>query len=88
MKGENDDLILSLAIGTWLYDASSDYSKDSDKLNQAMLSAMGIKSKQFNGASNDVLSNKHQQETNRDRVLRGYSRPMGIPPEFAWVYKN
>lgn len=88
MKGENDDLIMSLAIGTWLYDASTDYGKDSDKLNQAMLTAMGFKNKQFNGASNDVVSNKHHQEANRDRVLRGYSKPMGLPPEFMWLIKS
>jgi len=88
MKGEHDDLILSLAIGTWLYDASSDYGKDSDKLNNAMLAAMGFKNKQFNGASNDVISNKHHQEISRDRALRGHARPLGLPPEFAWVYKN
>ena len=39
MKGHNDDLVMSLAIGTWLYDASSDYSKDSKAVNSAMLSA-------------------------------------------------
>jgi len=88
MKGENDDLIMSLAIGTWMYDASTDYNKDGDKLNQAMLTAMGFKKKEFNGASNDVILNKHQQEANRDRALRGYSKPMSLPPEFMWLIKN
>lgn len=88
MKGENDDLIMSLAIGTWMYDASTDYNKDGDKLNQAMLTAMGFKKKEFNGASNDVILNKHQQEANRDRALRGYSKPMNLPPEFMWLIKN
>jgi len=39
-RGYNDDLVMSLAIGTWLFDASSDYSKNSKALNDAMLAAM------------------------------------------------
>ena len=39
-RGYNDDLVMSLAIGTWLFDASADYSKNSKALNVAMLSAM------------------------------------------------
>jgi len=39
-RGYNDDLVMSLAIGTWLFDASADYSKNSKALNDAMLKAM------------------------------------------------
>ena len=39
-RGYNDDLVMSLAIGSWLFDASADYSKNSKSLNDAMLSAM------------------------------------------------
>mgnify|MGYP001443124864 CR=1 FL=1 len=39
-RGYNDDLVMSLAIGTWLFDASADYSKNSKALNDAMLAAM------------------------------------------------
>ena len=42
-RGYNDDLVMSLAIGTWLFDASSDYSKNTKALNEAMLSAMSRK---------------------------------------------
>jgi hypothetical protein len=31
---------MSLAIGSWLFDASADYSKNSKSLNDAMLAAM------------------------------------------------
>ncbi len=31
-RGYNDDLVMSLAIGTWLFDASADYSKNSKAL--------------------------------------------------------
>jgi len=39
-RGYNDDLVMSLAIGTWLFDASADHSKNSKALNDAMLKAM------------------------------------------------
>ena len=42
MRGKNDDLVISLAIGVWLYDTSSSYSKQSVDLNAVMLAAMGI----------------------------------------------
>ena len=43
MKGNyNDDLVLSLAIGMWLYDSASDHSRNSSALNQAMLDAMSV----------------------------------------------
>lgn len=40
MKGYNDDLIMSLAIGCYLYDAE-DRKIDNDELNKAMLAAWG-----------------------------------------------
>ena len=40
MKGYNDDLVMSLAIGVWLHDTSPEYSKDAMDLNQAMLKGM------------------------------------------------
>jgi hypothetical protein len=40
MKGYNDDLIMSLAIGCYLYDAE-DQKVDNDELNKAMLAAWG-----------------------------------------------
>jgi len=42
MRGKNDDLVISLAIGIWLYDTSAGYSKQSVDLNAAMLAAMGV----------------------------------------------
>tara|TARA_R100000664_G_C2758708_1_gene147845 strand:- start:1288 stop:2892 length:1605 start_codon:yes stop_codon:yes gene_type:complete len=42
MRGKNDDLVMSLAIGCWLFDASPKYSKQSADLNSAMLQAMGV----------------------------------------------
>ena len=42
MRGKNDDLVMALAIGCWLFDASSEYSKQTTDLNAAMLKAMSV----------------------------------------------
>ena len=49
-KGKNDDLVIALAIGIWLYDASTDYSKHTSTINDAMLSAFAINGKDENPA--------------------------------------
>jgi hypothetical protein len=41
-KGANDDLIMSLAIGVWLYDTSPQYNKQSVDINAAMLAGFGV----------------------------------------------
>ena len=45
MRDKNDDLVLALAIGVWLYDTSENYNKQSVDLNAAMLGAMGLTNK-------------------------------------------
>ena len=44
-KGANDDLIMSLAIGVWLYDTAPKNSKYNEEINSAMLSGFGSISK-------------------------------------------
>ena len=48
-KGKNDDLVLALAIGVWLYDTTPEYNKQTVNVNDAMLKAM-----QINVRQNDV----------------------------------
>jgi hypothetical protein len=92
MKGYNDDLVMSLAIGCWLFEASSEYGRDNVAFSEAMLKSMSTSRKLFNGASTDVMTNSHQRNmiTKRDPVTR--NDPVGkgggmIPPEFLWVLK-
>jgi len=54
-RGYNDDLVMSLAIGTWLFDASADYSKNSKALNDAMLNAMSRNTTPY-GATPDAVN--------------------------------
>ena len=49
-------LVMSLAIGTWLYDASSDYSKDSKAINEAMLNAFKIEKNEYQSEYSNNLS--------------------------------
>tara|TARA_R110001592_G_scaffold188358_6_gene433588 strand:+ start:12278 stop:13867 length:1590 start_codon:yes stop_codon:yes gene_type:complete len=41
-KGANDDLVMSLAIGSWLYDTNPQYTQQSVDLNSAMLAGFGV----------------------------------------------
>ena len=92
-RGFHDDLVMSLAIGTWLYDASADYSKSSKGLNDAMLKAMSVKSSQFGSGkmpTKDVLGghntfSKKLQTENQNKSNR--NNKAGIPNDFLWVIK-
>jgi len=42
MKGYNDDLVMALAIGVWLYDTNFDYSKHGQELTKAMIAAFAV----------------------------------------------
>ncbi len=48
MKSYNDDLILSLAIGFWIYDVAEGHSKQSEGLGQALLAGMSKSETVFN----------------------------------------
>ena len=73
-RGFNDDLVMSLAIGTWLYDASSDHSKNSKALNDAMLSAMKVEKKIYDQTPEAALKDVHtipvyRSGTNHDKKI-------------------
>ena len=55
-RGYNDDLVMSLAIGTWLFDASADRSKTSKVLNDQMLKAMAFKTKSYEETSSSIYN--------------------------------
>ena len=61
---------MSLAIGTWLFDASADYSKNSKALNDAMLSAMSRSTKPYSetpeAVNNPIFVFGGSQKKNRD----------------------
>ena len=69
-RGYNDDLVMSLAIGSWLFDASADYSKNSKVLNDAMLKGMSRITKPYDGtpeaATTPIMRYGNKDQTNRD----------------------
>ena len=92
-RGFNDDLVMSLAIGTWLYDASSDYSKDSKAINDAMLSAFKVERKEYKSeSSKSSLSPIYRSGANSDkRILKPDIKSAinrsNIPSDMYWVIK-
>jgi hypothetical protein len=89
-KGSNDDLVISLAIGVWLYDTRPEYNKQSMNINTAILKAMGVNR---NSAEKSVIS--PWEKGNRNNPFKPFS--MGSLPvsgsdspygdDFSWLLK-
>ena len=93
-RGFNDDLVMSLAIGSWLYDASSDYSKDTKTVNEAMLNAFKFEKKEFNSESsgNGLGSPIYRSTSKNDqRIVKtninSATNRSNIPNDMLWVLK-
>ena len=67
-RGQNDDLVMALAIGVWLYDTSPNYNKQTVDLNKEMLKAFGVNRNTY---KNSVLPKHDQFAANpfRPRVM-------------------
>jgi hypothetical protein len=98
MKGNyNDDLVMSLAIGVWLYDSATDHSKGSAALNQAMLDAMSVSVTKSDRIPTAITDNRQhnnpstmQPVSSDGKRLPGatkWSQRATFDPEFDWVYK-
>ena len=97
-RGFNDDLVMSLAIGTWLYDASGDYSKNSKALNDAILSCFSRNERVYNDTPDAVLnpigvygnnSATNRENSGKDQIIKSnvnkaLNRGM-IPDDMKWV---
>jgi len=93
-RGFNDDLVMSLAIGSWLYDASSDYSKDTKKINEAMLGAFKVERKEYQSLSdgNGMGSPIYRSSSNKDKRIvktdiNSATNRSNIPSDMLWVLK-
>jgi len=98
MRGNyNDDLVISLAIGLWLYDSSSDHSRNSAALNQAMLDGMSRKTNTFDmprdipGAISDNRPYNPIRTDGEPKKKGKWQSRWGeknvIPADLDWVYK-
>jgi len=83
MRGQNDDLIMSLAIGVWLYDTSPQLSKTGTDLNKAMLSAFAVNSTSVE----DTVIDKNSERIQHHR--KGTTFPASRNPygDFDWLIK-
>ena len=89
MKNKNDDLVIALAIGVWLYDTSAFYNKGAVDLNRVMLDAFAV-----NGVSKEhsVLNDWDDIAINpfRPRVLASLPEVSAsrntIYGDMSWLY--
>ena len=81
MRGQNDDLIMALAIGVWLYDTSPQLSKSGTDLNKAMLAAFAVNSTPMEDTVIDQKSEKIQHQR-RSVTFPGSRSPYG---NFDWL---
>jgi len=98
MKGNyNDDLVMSLAIGVWLYDSAADSGRNSAAVNQAMLDAMSVSVTTSDRLPTAVTENRqHNNPSLNSPVSSDGKRVTGatkwgdktiIGPDLEWVYK-
>ena len=74
MKGKNDDLVMSLAIGIWLYDAEITHASNNIDLNKAMLQGFGVNSDDYKL----VPDNMHYMSKN---IYKNNMPIMGTPEQ-------
>ena len=97
-RGFNDDLVMSLAIGSWLYDASSEYSKSSKDLNSAMLASMSVQIKEYDQTPeaartgmNTIPIFRSSGRDDRGKIIKTdlnkALKRSNIPKDMLWVIK-
>ena len=89
--------MISLAIGTWLFDASADHSKSSKVLNQEMLKAMSFKTNSYEDTPDAIFnpvgvysSNTDVNRNNTKNFFPDVSKTKSqskILNDMSWVWK-
>jgi hypothetical protein len=94
--GFNDDLVMSLAIGSWLFDGASEHSKSNTGLNEAMLAAMSKKQRSYNDTPDQALApqgvymsspNAKGVSNNIKQDLNNTRNRSNILHDYMWVIK-
>lgn len=89
---------MSLAIGTWLYDASAEYSTSSKKINSAILNAFSVRKNQYNNTPDQVLnevnslpvflpSQGNKNDIKEKNKIKNNLKKSNIPNDMLWVLK-
>lgn len=89
-KDAHDDLIMSLAIGTWLIAGSGNVSGQSLDMMYAMLNATRVVKRDINDVTNHnqvrpVMSS--QMYGSNPMRPKQQQLSIGVPPDFSWLYK-
>lgn len=88
MKGYNDDLVLSLAIGCWIMDTSSDTARDSKSVANALIQGMSVKRNLYDNSPNPALVSKPRANVeDSTRKKAGWGSKIGNNGEFDWLLK-
>ena len=97
MKGYNDDLVMSFAIGCWIFDASDAYSQNSRLLNESMIKGMKLQRNTYDELPEAVVSGRPFKSEERDprhtsgepkgQGSSGWGKKINVLSEFDWVYK-
>lgn len=91
-KGKNDDLVMALAIGVWLYDTSPVINNSAQKIAAAMLQAFAVNNQNdvkevspFWGNGNNTYRYEHGKPVyvNEDLV----PKTKGAQQDFWWLFK-
>lgn len=85
-RGQNDDLIISLAIGIWLYDTSPQLSKQGTDINKVMLEAFAVNS---TGIQDTVMhpKPKYTEEVGQPGKRKMWPNSANPYGNFDWVIK-
>jgi len=77
-KGKNDDLVISSAIGVWLFDSDPKRNQQSFDLNKAMLEGFAVNKRTVKQESRNPW---------KDAMQRHPQRPSGLPDDddFSWL---
>lgn len=92
MKGHNDDLVMSLAIGAWLFDVNAEYSKNAVNINTMMLSAMKRTAASTVGllpgqTPNIYTSAQLGANPRGDMRMVGDLKSGKMPQDLTWLFK-
>jgi len=89
-KGYNDDLVISLAIGVWLYETSPSYHRQTGDVNKAMLQGFALNSKNPQPEKNPYTNKPTWMYTmpvvmNSSEVVSG-SNSINSVNDISWLY--
>tara|TARA_R110001583_G_scaffold16272_8_gene66674 strand:- start:11196 stop:12818 length:1623 start_codon:yes stop_codon:yes gene_type:complete len=98
MKGYNDDLVMSFAIGVWLFDTSDGYGKNSKLLNEAMLKAMKMTRNTYDDMPGAITEGSPNSTTPRDpradpdgnkrkNLSSEWNKKIQLMKEHEWLWK-